>query len=173
MKLWRTTLWLSIKLICRLTLPICGAQRALEHHLQMYFPNFHRHLLLRPSCKASRLHCWLNRHGFGTQRYQAITAWLLITITCRDACIYTHKRMCTHTHTHTHTHVYAGAIFFIIFKEKNWAVSKSLLTAYKAQVMNVSLIHLRCYLLWMKGFNATWLWQLSAYRNSEEKRKLF
>lgn len=76
---------------------------------------------------------------------------------------------------HTHTHPWRCSFVFKSFpkEKKNWAVSKSLPLLRKAEFMNVSLIYLRCYPLWIKGFYATWLWKESAYGNSEKKRKLF
>lgn len=106
-------------------------------------------------------------HGLWSQGFLTITAWLLIIIMCRH----------TLTHRHTPPCRCCFFFFFILFKKKkkelgSFKVTHCLLRR-KAEVMNVSLIYLRCYTLWMKGFYATRLWKLSAYGNSEKKENYF
>lgn len=79
--------------------------------------------------------------------------------------------MYTCAHTHTHTLLYAGAIFFIIFKEKNWAALKSLLTAYKAQVMNVSLDISQMLLFMNEGFQCNLIVTIVCLRETQKKKE--
>ena len=100
----------------RLILPIRRAWRVREHHLQMYFPNFHRCLLhATPSCR---------HQDYTTDWTDVATALKDSKPSLHDFSLQLHVETDTHTHTHTHTHAHTRThlsmqvLFFDLFQRK-------------------------------------------------------